>query len=85
MSTLQQIHDVPVLVCAAEGEEIAAERDVLDLIGDAMYQGAQWVVIPADRFGEGFFQLRTRLAGDIVQKFLKAPLPEGSGFSTLQG
>ncbi|MGW2930648.1 DUF4180 domain-containing protein [Streptomyces sp. NPDC001156] len=84
MSTLQRIHDVPVLVCAAEGEEIAAERDVLDLIGDTMYQGTQWVVIPADRFGEGFFRLRTRVAGDIVQKFLKAPLPEG-GFSTLQG
>lgn len=70
MSTLQTIHDVPVLMCAAEGEVIGGERDALDLIGNAGYQGAQWVVIPAERFDEAFFQLRTRVAGDIIQKFV---------------
>ncbi|MFF3341446.1 DUF4180 domain-containing protein [Streptomyces flavidovirens] len=69
MVTLQTIHDVPVLMCAAEGEAISRESDALDLIGDASYQGAQWVVIPAERFDEAFFQLRTRVAGDIIQKF----------------
>uniref|UniRef100_A0AAU2K386 DUF4180 domain-containing protein n=1 Tax=Streptomyces sp. NBC_00049 TaxID=2903617 RepID=A0AAU2K386_9ACTN len=71
MSTLQTIHDVPVLMCAAEGEAISCERDALDLIGDAGYQGAQWVVIPADRFDEAFFRLRTRVAGDVIQKFVQ--------------
>ncbi len=56
-------------MCAAEGEVIGGEGDVLDLIGNASYQGAQCVVIPAERFDEAFFQLRTRVAGDIVQKF----------------
>lgn len=70
MSTLQTIHDVPVLMCAAEGEAIGGERDALDLIGNAGYQGAQWVVIPAERFDEAFFQLSTRVAGDIIQKFV---------------
>jgi hypothetical protein len=69
MSTLQTIHDVPVMMCAAEGEIIGGEGDALDLIGNAAYQGAQWVVIPAERLDETFFQLRTRVAGDIVQKF----------------
>ncbi|WP_028815280.1 DUF4180 domain-containing protein [Streptomyces flavidovirens] len=69
MVTLQTIHDVPVLMCAAEGAAIGGESDALDLIGDATYQGAQWVVIPAERFDEAFFQLRTRVAGDIIQKF----------------
>ncbi|PBC95948.1 uncharacterized protein DUF4180 [Streptomyces sp. Ag82_O1-15] len=69
MSTLQTIHDVPVMMCAAEGEVIGGEGDVLDLIGNASYQGAQWVVIPVERFDEAFFQLRTRVAGGIVQKF----------------
>lgn len=69
MSILQTINDVPVLVCAAEGDAICAEGDVLDLIGDAGYQGAQWVVIPVERFDEAFFRLRSRVAGDIVQKF----------------
>ncbi|MGW0365319.1 DUF4180 domain-containing protein [Streptomyces sp. NPDC002990] len=69
MSTLQTIHDVPVLMCPAEGEAIGCERDVTDLVGNAMYQGVQWVVIPAGRFDDAFFQLRTRVAGDIIQKF----------------
>ncbi|MGP4052093.1 DUF4180 domain-containing protein [Streptomyces sp. 2A115] len=69
MSTLQKIHDVPVFMCASEGEAIGDEQDALDLIGDAFHQGAQWVVIPAGRLDERFFQLRTRVAGEIVQKF----------------
>jgi hypothetical protein len=68
-SALQTIHDVPVMICAAEGDSIGSERDALDLIGDAGYQGAQWVVIPAERLDESFFQLRSRLAGEIIQKF----------------
>ncbi|MFD9333989.1 DUF4180 domain-containing protein [Streptomyces sp. NPDC060028] len=69
VSTLQTINDVPVLMCAAEGEAIRGEGAVLDLIGDAGYQGAEWVVIPAGRFDDAFFRLRSRVAGDIVQKF----------------
>ncbi|MEV8533577.1 DUF4180 domain-containing protein [Streptomyces sp. NPDC051211] len=71
MSTLQTIHDVPVLMCPAEGEPIGGEADALDLIGNAGYQGAQWVVIPAERLDETFFRLRTRVAGDIIQKFVQ--------------
>ncbi|MET9320214.1 DUF4180 domain-containing protein [Streptomyces sp. NPDC003038] len=69
MSTPQTIHDVPVLMCAAEGEVIGGDRDVTDLVGNAMYQGVQWVVIPTGRLDEAFFRLRTRVAGDIIQKF----------------
>jgi anti-sigma regulatory factor (Ser/Thr protein kinase) len=71
MTTLQKIHDVPVLMCAPEGEPIRSERDALDFIGDAGYQGAQWVVIPVERFDEAFFQLSTRVAGGIIQKFVQ--------------
>lgn len=69
MTTLETFHDIPVMVCPAEGEPLSAERDALDLIGDAGYQGARWVAVPAGRFGPAFFQLRTRVAGDIIQKF----------------
>ncbi|WP_049575736.1 DUF4180 domain-containing protein [Streptomyces sp. SBT349] len=70
MSTLTTIHDVPVFLCPSEGELIAGEREALDLIGNASYQGAQWVVIPVERLDEAFFRLRTRVAGEIVQKFV---------------
>ncbi|MFJ4779505.1 DUF4180 domain-containing protein [Streptomyces sp. NPDC088762] len=71
MSTLETIHDVPVLMCPADGAPIAAEADALDLIGNASYAGAEWVVIPVERFDDSFFRLRTRLAGDIIQKFVQ--------------
>ncbi|WP_327269753.1 DUF4180 domain-containing protein [Streptomyces sp. NBC_01218] len=69
MATLEKIHDVPVFLCAPEGPAVEGEREALDLIGDAGYQGARWVVVPVERFGEDFFRLRTRVAGHIVQKF----------------
>lgn len=71
MSDLQTIHDVPVLMYDAEGEPIASERDALDFIGNASYQGAHWAVIPVERLPDAFFELRTRLAGEIVQKFVQ--------------
>lgn len=70
MTTLREIHGIPVLMCAAEGGPIAGEQDALDLIGDAGYQGARWTVVPVERFDDAFFQLRTGVAGDIVQKFV---------------
>lgn len=71
MSTLQTINDVSVLMCEAEGEVIAGEREALDCIGDAGYQGARWAVIPAARFDDAFFRLSTRVAGAIIQKFVQ--------------
>ncbi|MEU3722634.1 DUF4180 domain-containing protein [Streptomyces sp. NPDC031705] len=70
MSNVQTIHDVPVLLCDPEGEPIGGEGDVTDLVGNAAWSGAQWVVIPVERFGDDFFRLRTRVAGEIVQKFV---------------
>ncbi|MFJ3162121.1 DUF4180 domain-containing protein [Streptomyces kanasensis] len=66
---LRTIHDVPVWVCPAEGSPVATEQDALDLIGDAGYHGARWVVLPVERLDGAFFRLRTRVAGDIVGKF----------------
>ncbi|MFD7119257.1 DUF4180 domain-containing protein [Streptomyces sp. NPDC056652] len=66
---LRHLHGVPVFLCAPDGDPVRGEREALDLIGDAFHLGATWVVIPAGRFEDAFFELRTRVAGDIVQKF----------------
>lgn len=66
---LHHIADVPVLVCAPDGPAVEVERDATDLIGEGSYQGARWVVLPVSRLTDDFFHLRTRIAGDIVQKF----------------
>ncbi|MER7732792.1 DUF4180 domain-containing protein [Streptomyces erythrochromogenes] len=71
MDILEKINGVPVLMCGAEGETIAGEREALDCIGNASYQGAEWAVIPVERFDEAFFRLSTRVAGEIIQKFVQ--------------
>ncbi|AZS83321.1 DUF4180 domain-containing protein [Streptomyces griseoviridis] len=68
--TLVTLHDVPALRCAPEGPALDGEQAALDLIGDAMGQGAELVVVPAERVAEAFFRLRTGVAGAVVQKFV---------------
>jgi len=47
----------------------AATRDAIELITEAIQCGADLILIPVERFGDDFFRLKTRIAGEIVQKF----------------
>jgi hypothetical protein len=42
----------------------------MEVILEAMSHEARLIVIPASRLHTDFFQLRTRLAGEILQKFV---------------
>ncbi|SHN43559.1 DUF4180 domain-containing protein [Cryptosporangium aurantiacum] len=53
----------------AEGAVLGDERAVMDLIGDAFAERAEWVVVPVERLGPEFFRLRSGVAGAVVQKF----------------
>ena len=55
---------------AAEGPQPQTDRDVVELIGLAGRADAQLIVIPAERLGDSFFRLESRLAGEILQKFM---------------
>ncbi|MEV4100665.1 DUF4180 domain-containing protein [Nonomuraea sp. NPDC049649] len=59
-----------VLLCDADGPPVRTERDALDLIGDAWYYRAEFVAIPAERLHDDFWRLSTRVAGEIIQKFV---------------
>ena len=54
----------------ADGPALRGGGDVLDLIHDERAQGAEWIVVPATRLDRAFFELRSGVAGDIVQKFV---------------
>ncbi|MFI5750469.1 DUF4180 domain-containing protein [Streptomyces sp. NPDC051644] len=68
--TLQHLAGTPVLVRALDGAPLRDEQDALDLIGEGFRHDATWVAVPAGRLTDDFFRLRTRVAGDIVQKFV---------------
>src|SRR5579859_3787769 len=69
-NTPTSIHGTQVLICSPDGEKLQSERDALDLIGEAMHEGASLIVVPVERLTADFFELKTRLAGHIVQKFV---------------
>ena len=60
---------VPVLVCAADGPPIADPQDAMDLIASAFTE-ADVVAVPAERLDDRFFDLRSGLAGEVMQKFV---------------
>jgi len=58
-----------VLVCDPDGPVVATEQDALDLIG-AVFLSAEMVAVPAARLDPKFFDLGTRFAGEVMQKFV---------------
>ncbi|GAA4780665.1 hypothetical protein GCM10023200_12400 [Actinomycetospora chlora] len=63
-------HGVRVLVLDATGPAIAGDEAVLDVVGQALGDGAEVVAIPASRLDPAFAQLASGVAGAVVQKFV---------------
>jgi hypothetical protein len=60
---------VHVYAVPAIGAELRTPDDAVDLISAASEYRATWIAVPVDRLGDDFFELRTRIAGDMTQKF----------------
>lgn len=67
---LHELHGVRVLEAQADGGLVANERDAVDLIALGLEQGADWMAVPAPRLGDEFFRLASRVAGEVMQKFV---------------
>jgi hypothetical protein len=68
--TLIDVHGVPVLSCAPDGAVLRGDAEATDLVGVAVAHDAELVSVPVERLPDEFFTLRTRVAGEIVQKFV---------------
>jgi len=69
--TISELQGLGVLICAPDGAKLRKDRDAVDLIGEALHAGAATVAVPVECFDEDFFHLRTRILGEIVQKFVQ--------------
>jgi hypothetical protein len=63
-------HGLRILVCASTGAQLSSERDANDFMSAAWEHDATWVAFPVSRLADGFFKLSTRIAGDVIQKFV---------------
>jgi hypothetical protein len=61
---------VPILECEAEGPKVRTGADATDLISAAWERKVELVALPLARLDDGFLTLSTRIAGEIIQKFV---------------
>lgn len=67
---LEDLAGRAVFICDAEGPRLVDEGSAVDLVGAVYGSAARIVVIPVSRLGEMFLQLRSGLAGAVIQKFV---------------
>jgi hypothetical protein len=67
---LFQTHNGQVIAEITEQHPtIRSVEDVMAFWGDVLYNGSVGVIIPKSVLSDDFFELRTGLAGEILQKF----------------
>lgn len=66
-----ELHGVRILECAADGSRLQTYRDAVDLVGKSFENRATLIVIPVECLDDEFFQLKTRIAGELIQKFVQ--------------
>jgi hypothetical protein len=59
----------PVAEVLKGSEIITSADDMLDIMGDAGSQGCSRIIIHSESFSRDFFDLRSGIAGEILQKF----------------
>jgi hypothetical protein len=67
---VEKINGVSALILADDGPRYGAELAATDLVGEALGQDVDLIVIPAGRLADDFYVLRTGVAGEILQKLV---------------
>ena len=67
---VEDFHGVKVLLVPSEGPRLRSDRDAVNLIGEAGAHRARMIAVPVERFDPDFFRLKTRIAGEFLQKFV---------------
>lgn len=66
--TILKMNEIPIAVLESIESPISTVQDALDLLGNADYQGANKIMIKREHLHPDFFDLQTRLAGEVMQK-----------------
>ncbi|MDR6372022.1 hypothetical protein J2795_003320 [Chryseobacterium bernardetii] len=66
---LHEIHTLKIAEIISDDIIIQSAQDGLDLMGDIYYQGFDKVILHEKNITPEFFDLKTKMAGEILQKF----------------
>lgn len=53
------------------GRRLAGAQDTVDLIGETWGLDVAWIALPLETLPAGFLQLRTGIAGELIQKIVQ--------------
>jgi hypothetical protein len=66
---ISTINNTQIAIFESEDIIIRTVQDALDLMANCQYNGSNKLIIYEKNIATEFFDLKTRLAGDILQKF----------------
>jgi hypothetical protein len=66
---IKETNGIKIAVLVEEGITIKNIEDAVDLLGNSYYLGASKVIINKENITPDFFDLKTKIAGEILQKF----------------
>ena len=70
-----RIGQTKVAEIQAEGLVLTSVEDGLSLLGDLYYQGFDKIILHEENIVPEFFDLKTKLAGEVLQKFVQYRMP----------
>jgi hypothetical protein len=66
---ISQINGISIAELISDEVLIHEVQDALDIMGDCNYQGSNNIILHKKNITEGFFDLKSGIAGEILQKF----------------
>lgn len=66
---ISTVNSIEIALIKAEGVIIANAQDALEIIANCNYQGAENIIVQEQHLDKAFFDLKTGIAGDVLQKF----------------
>ena len=67
---IEELERQRLLFLDGEGPALARVQDILDLVAEALPRRVSMIVVTVERLDPSFFQLRSGLAGEFVQKIV---------------
>lgn len=72
---VHQVENKKFAELRASGTVIHSTEDVMNLMGDLYYQGYDGLILHEGQVTPAFFDLKTKMAGEILQKFSNYRFP----------
>jgi hypothetical protein len=66
---IEEIKGVKLAVIESDKIELWDVQSAVDILGNCNYQGASKIIMNKENITPDFFELKTRIAGEILQKF----------------